>query len=61
VAPPHPDVEGADKSTKQKPINLDSLVKDDPIEPSQEGSKEKEQSKAKPASEGNEATKGASA
>ncbi|KAL8383568.1 hypothetical protein RB595_010660 [Gaeumannomyces hyphopodioides] len=59
VAPPHPDVEGAAESTKQKSINVDTLVKDDPIEPSQEGSKEKEQSKAKPASEGNEATKGA--
>jgi len=55
VAPPHPDVEGAEKATKR------SLVPDDPIplaaEESVEGDKEKEQSKAKPASEGNEATR----
>lgn len=55
VAPPHPDVEGAAESTK---INVDTLVKDDPIQPSQEGSKEKEQRLPKPGSEGNEATKG---
>ena len=54
VAPPHPDVEGAEKATKR------SLVPDDPIplaaEESVEGDKEKEQSKARPASEGNDAT-----
>lgn len=55
VAPPHPDVEGAEKSTKQQ------LVADDPIAPksaeeSVPGDKEKEQRAAKPASEGQEAT-----
>ncbi len=54
VAPPHPDVEGAEKSTRQSP------VPDEPIPPpadkSIEGDREKEQSRAKPASEGSEAT-----
>ena len=56
VAPPHPDVEGAEKSTK----NAANLVPDEAIPQSADksvpGDKEKEQSKAKPASEGNEAT-----
>lgn len=61
VAPPHPDVEGADKSTKQpvKDVAAESLVKDETL--SQDGTKEKEQSKAKPASENNEATGASSA
>ncbi|KIH87555.1 dolichyl-phosphate-mannose-protein mannosyltransferase [Sporothrix brasiliensis 5110] len=54
VAPPHPDVEGVDQSTKQ------SLVADDALpqsaDPSVEGEREKDQTRAKPASEGSEAT-----
>lgn len=52
VAPPHPDVEGVDRET----------VKDQNAEPpkdaaaSRDGEKESERSKAKPASEGQEAT-----
>ncbi|KAI0017903.1 dolichyl-phosphate-mannose-protein mannosyltransferase 1 [Xylariomycetidae sp. FL0641] len=53
VAPPHPDVEGANQETKK-------LVKDDPIpkeaSSSKEGEKEAEHSVPKPASEGNAAT-----
>lgn len=61
VAPPHPDVEGPDKSTKQpaKDAAAESLVKDETL--SQDGTKEKEQSMAKPASENNEATGASSA
>ncbi len=54
VAPPHPDVEGAESSTKG------SLVRDEPIPDAQEsveGEKERQEKSAKPASEqGNEAT-----
>ncbi|KAI8957410.1 glycosyltransferase family 39 protein [Daldinia sp. FL1419] len=53
VAPPHPDVEGANQETKH-------LAKDDPIpqeaSSSKDGEKEAEKSIPKPASEGNEAT-----
>ncbi|KAI2467875.1 glycosyltransferase family 39 protein [Annulohypoxylon bovei var. microspora] len=53
VAPPHPDVEGANQETKK-------LIKDDPIpkeaSSSKDGEKEAERSVPKPASEGNEAT-----
>ncbi|KAI1445197.1 glycosyltransferase family 39 protein [Annulohypoxylon stygium] len=53
VAPPHPDVEGANQETKK-------LVQDDPIpkeaSSSKDGEKEAERSVPKPASEGNEAT-----
>ena len=55
VAPPHPDVEGADSSTKGN-----SLVPDEPLpvaKESVEGEKEREDKAARPASEaGNEAT-----
>jgi len=58
VAPPHPDVEGAEKSTRGVP---EGLVADEPLpkeaDPSIEGIREKEDKMAKPASEGNEATK----
>ncbi|KAK8023598.1 Dolichyl-phosphate-mannose--protein mannosyltransferase 1 [Apiospora rasikravindrae] len=54
VAPPHPDVEGAESSTKQvkqdEPIPAEEVVK------SKDGEKEAEKEKPKPASEGNEAT-----
>ncbi|KAI0172433.1 glycosyltransferase family 39 protein [Hypoxylon sp. FL1284] len=53
VAPPHPDVEGANQETKKG-------VRDDPIpkeaSSSKDGEKEAEKSVPKPASEGNEAT-----
>ncbi|KAI1212788.1 glycosyltransferase family 39 protein [Annulohypoxylon truncatum] len=53
VAPPHPDVEGANQETKKS-------VQDDPIpkeaSSSKDGEKEAEQAVPKPASEGNEAT-----
>ena len=53
VAPPHPDVEGADSQTKQK-----SPVEEPPKDASssKDGEKEAEHSSPKPASEGNEAT-----
>ncbi|KAK3371984.1 glycosyltransferase family 39 protein [Podospora didyma] len=53
VAPPHPDVEGVDRSTAK------GLVPDEPIpaaKKSVEGEKEREGKVAKPASEGNDAT-----
>ncbi|KEY65458.1 hypothetical protein S7711_08588 [Stachybotrys chartarum IBT 7711] len=53
VAPPHPDVEGVDKET----VQADEAVpppQDSPA--SKDGEKEAEQSKPKPASEGQEAT-----
>ena len=60
VAPPHPDVEGAERSTKQ-------VQRDEPI-PGQEGAvkskdgeKEAAKEKPKPGSEGNEATANAAA
>lgn len=59
VAPPHPDVEGADSSTKQKAPKPDEHVKDDwkpKAVKSKDGEKEKQKDKPKPASEGNEAT-----
>jgi dolichyl-phosphate-mannose-protein mannosyltransferase len=54
VAPPHPDVQGVDQETR-------SIRPDDPIlpkeaDPSKEGEREGQDSQAKPASEGNEAT-----
>ncbi|KAI1339270.1 dolichyl-phosphate-mannose-protein mannosyltransferase 1 [Xylariaceae sp. FL0016] len=52
VAPPHPDVQGADQETKK-------IAKDDPIpeaSSSKDGEKEAEKKAPKPASEGNEAT-----
>ncbi|KAH9905316.1 dolichyl-phosphate-mannose-protein mannosyltransferase 1 [Xylariomycetidae sp. FL2044] len=52
VAPPHPDVEGADQQTKK-------IALDDPLpeaSSSKDGEKEAEKSVPKPASEGNEAT-----
>ncbi len=59
VAPPHPDVEGVDSSTKQQKKDS-ALVADEPIpeaRESVEGQKEREGKAAKPASEqGNEAT-----
>ena len=54
VAPPHPDVEGADSSTKHKAQS--SPQGDDKVVRSKDGEREKEQEKPKPASEGNEAT-----
>lgn len=54
VAPPHPDVEGVDQSTKQNLVADDALPQS--ADPSVEGEREKEQSRAKPASEGSEAT-----
>lgn len=51
VAPPHPDVEGANQQTKQKD---DEEVPD--ASESKAGEKEAEKSVPKPASEGNEAT-----
>ncbi|KAH8884243.1 MIR-domain-containing protein [Thozetella sp. PMI_491] len=59
VAPPHPDVEGVDSSTKNQKKD-GALVPDEPIpeaHESVEGQKEREGKSAKPASEqGNEAT-----
>lgn len=60
VAPPHPDVEGAESRTDK---NGDKVIKDDPLSKEEEvvkskdGEKEAEKDKPKPASEGNEATK----
>ncbi|CAK7201394.1 Dolichyl-phosphate-mannose--protein mannosyltransferase 1 [Sporothrix eucalyptigena] len=59
VAPPHPDVEGVDQSTKQNLVADEALPKS--VDPSIEGEREKEQSRAKPASEGSEATQRAEA
>jgi dolichyl-phosphate-mannose-protein mannosyltransferase len=56
VAPPHPDVQGVDQSTKQKKA---IPVPDEPIPAAQEsveGQKEKEGKAAKPASEGKKMT-----
>jgi dolichyl-phosphate-mannose-protein mannosyltransferase len=62
VAPPHPDVHGVDPETKQatkrqgeKHLDLDEPIPE--AEESVEGEKEKKGRSAKPASEGNEATK----
>lgn len=52
VAPPHPDVEGADQSTRQR--SEEDAPKS--ADKSKDGDIEAERSKAKPASEGNEAT-----
>lgn len=52
VAPPHPDVEGVDKETPK--VEAVELPKD--AAASRDGEKEAEQLKAKPASEGQEAT-----
>ena len=54
VAPPHPDVEGVDQSTKQNLVADEALPKS--VDPSVEGEREAEQSRAKPASENSEAT-----
>lgn len=51
VAPPHPDVEGVDKET----VRVDDKPPQDAAA-SRDGEKESEWSKAKPASEGQEAT-----
>ncbi|KAI1865163.1 hypothetical protein JX265_008210 [Neoarthrinium moseri] len=58
VAPPHPDVEGVDSSTKQIPKVDDPIADAEKknVIKSKDGEKEKEQEKPKPASEGNEAT-----
>ncbi|TGJ83354.1 hypothetical protein E0Z10_g5421 [Xylaria hypoxylon] len=52
VAPPHPDVEGANKETKKAPVDDD--LKE--ASSSKDGEKEAERLAPKPASEGNEAT-----
>jgi dolichyl-phosphate-mannose-protein mannosyltransferase len=60
IAPPHPDVEGVDSSTKQKVPKADESIPDAEkakVVKSRDGEKEKEKEKPKPASEGNEATK----
>ncbi len=54
VAPPHPDVDGADPSTKRELVPDEAIPKE--ADPSVEGEREQEQSRAKPASEGSEAT-----
>ncbi|CAK7562991.1 MAG: Dolichyl-phosphate-mannose--protein mannosyltransferase 1 [Sporothrix epigloea] len=54
VAPPHPDVEGVDQSTKQSSFADETLPKS--VDASIEGEREQEQSRAKPASESSEAT-----
>ncbi|KAK8074276.1 Dolichyl-phosphate-mannose--protein mannosyltransferase 1 [Apiospora phragmitis] len=54
VAPPHPDVEGAESSTKQ--IKQDEPIPAEEVVKSKDGEKEAEKEKPKPASEGNEAT-----
>ncbi|KAI0395203.1 dolichyl-phosphate-mannose-protein mannosyltransferase 1 [Xylariaceae sp. FL0594] len=54
VAPPHPDVEGANKETKKSPVDNNSIPKE--ASSSKDGEKESERSAPKPASEGNEAT-----
>ena len=53
VAPPHPDVEGVDKETVAK---ADDGKKPKDAAASRDGEKEAERAKAKPASEGKEAT-----
>lgn len=56
VAPPHPDVEGANRETK---LDSKNLVPDDPLPDAKRsvaGQKEQEGKSAKPASESNEAT-----
>ncbi|KAF2970510.1 hypothetical protein GQX73_g3051 [Xylaria multiplex] len=53
VAPPHPDVEGANKETKKSPVE-DDVPKE--ASSSKDGEKEAERLAPKPASEGNEAT-----
>ncbi|KAI0458471.1 dolichyl-phosphate-mannose-protein mannosyltransferase 1 [Xylaria acuta] len=53
VAPPHPDVEGANQETKKAPID-DAAPKE--ASSSKDGEKEAERLAPKPASEGNEAT-----
>lgn len=57
VAPPHPDVEGVDKETaKAETVEAVEAPKDEDAAASRDGEKEAEQLKAKPASEGQEAT-----
>jgi dolichyl-phosphate-mannose-protein mannosyltransferase len=55
VAPPHPDVEGADPETKSAPSSAAGNP-EEPAEKSVEGVREAEGKKAQPASDGNEAT-----
>jgi dolichyl-phosphate-mannose-protein mannosyltransferase len=54
VAPPHPDVEGANKETKKAPSKDDDIPQ--VASSSKDGEKEAERLAARPASEGNEAT-----
>ncbi|KAJ8110928.1 hypothetical protein ONZ43_g5744 [Nemania bipapillata] len=54
VAPPHPDVEGANQETKKALVEDDELPKE--ASSSKDGEKEAERLVPKPASEGNEAT-----
>lgn len=54
-APPHPDVEGVDSSTRQVPKPADEQPQKD-AQPSVEGEREAKQGLARPASEGSEAT-----
>ncbi|KAF3006948.1 hypothetical protein E8E14_002058 [Neopestalotiopsis sp. 37M] len=56
VAPPHPDVEGPDSSTKKSPEAPVEDAEAQPVIQSRDGEKEKEAEKPKPASEGNDAT-----
>ncbi len=53
VAPPHPDVEGANQETKKAPVDDDTRKE---ASSSKDGEKEAERLAPKPASEGNEAT-----
>jgi dolichyl-phosphate-mannose-protein mannosyltransferase len=54
VAPPHPDVEGANQETKKVLVEDDEIPKE--ASSSKDGEKEAERLVPKPASEGNEAT-----
>lgn len=56
VAPPHPDVEGAESSTKQKAPEAPAVDAEQNAVKSRDGEKEKEAEKPKPGSEGNDAT-----
>ena len=60
VAPPHPDVEGAERSTKQAKRDEPIRGQDEAIK-SKDGEKEAAKEKPKPGSEGNEATANANA
>lgn len=61
VAPPHPDVEGVDQSTRHEAV-ADEVQRPSAapsVEGELEAEQEAEQSRARPASEGNEATQAA--